>query len=135
MKKFVSICLLLFIVIFANAQKESFDKFIIRFIEDSVFQSRRVSYPFPCVTWDYEKDTQYTFYIDKGQWKYDKLFYTDDMDAYYIFYDNFDCKFTDSDEMVFRWKGVTDMDVKYFFKRINSLWYLIKLEDYDMEIP
>ena len=52
-----------------------------------------------------------------------------------MFYDNFDCMFRETDEMVFRWRGITDMDRRYYFKRINDKWYLVKILDYDMKIP
>lgn len=135
MKKAIAISLLIMISLSLTAQKESFNKFIIRFVQDTVFQKERIVFPLTCVTWDLEVDDEHVFFVEKNKWKHDKLFYDEESDAYYIFYDNFDCEFRDTDEMVFRWYGLTDMDVKYFFKRINNLWYLIKLKNYDMQIP
>ena len=46
-----------------------------------------------------------------------------------MIYDNFDCKLRETDERVFRWKGFTGMDERYFFKRISGKWFLIKIEN------
>jgi hypothetical protein len=52
-------------------------------------------------------------------------------EAYTVFFDNFDCKFRDTGEMVFCWKGFTDMDVRYYFKRLEGKWFLVKILNYD----
>lgn len=119
----------LFIPIIANSQPENFEEFIDNFCMDSSFQISRVQFPLLYISWDYETDKEIELYIQKEKYKYDKLYYNSD--AYAVFYDNFDCKLKDSDEMVFRWKGFTDMDRRYYFKRINGIWFLIKILDYD----
>lgn len=120
---------LLLIPVFANSQSEKFEEFIDKFCMDSSFQVSRVKFPLEYISWDYEADKELTLHIQKENYKYDKLYYYSD--AYAVFYDNFDCKIRDSDEMVFRWKGLTDMDRKYYFKKIENKWFLIKILDYD----
>ena len=134
MKKINLVLLFIFLCITVKSQ-ENFDQFISKFAQDSIFQYNRILFPLHCVTWNYDDDTEFVFTITINQWKFDKLFYYNGSDAYSVFYDNFDCKFRETDEMVFRWRGITDMDRRYYFKRINDKWYLVKILDYDMKIP
>lgn len=131
---------ILFLLIFSlpiitiKAQNEKFDEFIKSFSQDSVFQISRIKFPLIYISWDYENDNEYETLINKEKYKYDNLFYSlleKGQDAYSIFYNNFECKFEDTGEMVFRWKGFTDVDRRYYFKRINGIWFLVKILDYD----
>ena len=108
---------------------EKFDDFIIQFCTDSSFQISRIKFPLLYITWDYDIDKEMATHITKENYKFDRLFCYSD--AYSVFYDNFDCKFRDTGEMVFRWRGFTDMDSRYYFKRIKGKWILIKILDYD----
>lgn len=129
----------LFLLIFllpliTRAQNEKFDDFIKLFAQDSIFQISRIEFPLKYLSWDYEKDKEYETAISKEKYKFDNLyFYLLDcgQDAFPIFYDNFECKFGDTGEMVFRWIGFTDVDRRYYFKRINGIWFLVKILDYD----
>lgn len=122
------------ILISQNTQNEKFNNFIDEFTTDSVFQFSRIHFPLPYITWDYENnDTEVTYFIQKDKYIFDPL-YSQQIkcsDAYSVFYDNFDCEFKDTGEMVFRWVGFTDMDRRYFFKRIEGKWYLIKISSPD----
>ncbi len=134
MKKVHLILILIFSFCILKAQ-ENFDKFISKFAQDSTFQYSRILFPLNCVTWDFENDKEFAFSLTINQWNFDRLYYDNFSDAYTVFYDNFDCKFRETDEMVFRWRGITDMDRRYYFKRINDKWYLVKILDYDMRVP
>jgi len=117
-----------------SAQNERFDDFISSFAQDSVFQISRISFPLNIRCWDFETDQEITIAINQEMWQFDKLHFSiieNGGDAYTVFYDNFDCNFSETDEMVFRWKGFTDMDTRYYFKRVNGLWFLIMMMDYD----
>jgi hypothetical protein len=116
-----------------KSQTEIFSNFITKFATDSVFQVSRVSFPLLYITWDEEKDEEDSILVNKEKYQYTALYYSllEHGEAYTIFYDNFDCEFRDTGEMVFRWMGFTDMDSRYYFKRINEKWYLIKIVDYD----
>jgi len=135
MKAAIIISLLLFINLSnLNAQNESFDDFINSFAQDSVFQLSRIVFPLSIRCWDYEVDQEVTITINEKKWQFDRLHYSiieNGGDAYTVFYDNFDCKFSETDEMVFRWRGFTDMDTRYYFKRVDGLWFLIMIMDYD----
>lgn len=115
------------------SQNENFENFIVKFSQDSIFQINRIIFPLKYITWDYSSDKEITVQIEKSKYKFDKLYYSlqYSSEAYTIFYDNFDCKFRDTDEMVFRWRGFTDMDRRYYFKRIDNKWFLVKILDYD----
>jgi hypothetical protein len=129
--------ILLFILAFSptilKSQNENFDEFITEFALDSVFQINRISFPLLYISWDYEIDKEYSIFISKERYKYTRLHYSSDgcTDAYSVFYDNFDCMFRDTGEMVFRWRGFTDMDCRYYFERIKGKWFLIKILNYD----
>ena len=126
--------LLLFInPIITKSQNEQFDAFISRFAQDSIFQLERISFPLIYISWDYENDKEITIHIEKKEYKFDRLYYSlqERGDAYSIFYDNFNCMFRDTGEMVFRWRGFTDMDRRYYFKRMQKKWFLVKILDYD----
>ncbi len=122
-------------IMFSNliAQNEKFDDFINNFCQDSMFQFSRIKFPLLYISWDYDNDRENEILIYKEKYKFDKLYYNlmDISDGYTIFYDNFECKFRDTDERVFQWKGFTDMDRRYYFKRLDGKWYLVKILDYD----
>lgn len=109
---------------------ESFFVFINEFSNNEDFQMNRTIFPLECVSWDIEKDTTVTFYVNKNEWEYTKLF-GDNYEGYTVVYDNFECEFRDTDQRVFQWKGFTDMDIRFYFKRIEGKWFLIKYINYD----
>jgi hypothetical protein len=127
----ISVCLLL--LFHVKSQNEKFVDFIEKFTNDSLFQINRVSFPLPYQTWNLETDEEVISYIPKNKYKFNRLYYflIDKIDSYPMFYDNFKCEIKDSDEMVFRWVGFSDMDDRYYFKRKNGLWYLIKISSND----
>ena len=53
---------------------ESFFVFINEFSNNEDFQMNRTLFPLECVSWDIEKDTTVTFYVNKNEWEYTKLF-------------------------------------------------------------
>ena len=115
-------------------QNEKFDDFIYEFTHDSAFQFSRVTFPLTFISWDYEKDKECVFSLKKEQYQFQRLHFGLEYmgsDAYTVFYDNFDCKFRDTGEMVLRWRGFTDMDDRCYFKRMDGKWYLVKMLNYD----
>ena len=117
-----------------NVQNENFKEFIYEFTHDTVFQISRVKFPLTYAAWDIEKDKEYSVLIKKEHYRFSILYFelmNNGDDAYTVFYDNFACKFRETGEMVFQWKGFTDMDVRYYFKRINGKWYLVKIFNAD----
>jgi hypothetical protein len=133
MKKTLMAFTLAILPVALMSQKESFNAFIKKFSLDSTFQKERIVFPLTYATWDYENDEEQTITLRESDWKYEKLYFVfeEKYDAYPIFYDNFDCEFRDTGEMVFQWKGFYSVDRRYFFKRVENLWYLIKVLDYD----
>ncbi|MDP3443565.1 MAG: DUF4348 domain-containing protein [Ignavibacteria bacterium] len=132
--KIISLILLLTPSLIVKPQNESFDKFISKFTQDSIFQLSRVSFPLSYISWDYEKDKECTTFIQKKSYQFDRLHYflaNRGEDAYPVFYDNFNCEFKDNGEMVFQWKGFSSGDRRYYFKRMNGIWILVKILDYD----
>lgn len=130
----VALLLLTINPIVARSQHEGFNTFITRFAQDSVFQVHRVCFPLVYVTWDYENDKELTFSLREDSYQYDRLFFLlEDRgeDAYPVFYDNFNCEFRDTGEMVFQWKGFSSGDRRYYFQLLNGIWFLVKIMDYD----
>jgi len=125
---------LTFSCIYSHAQeskgKESFFVFINEFSSNEDFQMNRTIFPLECVSWDLEKDTTVTFYVNEKEWKYTNLF-GDNHEGYTVVYDNFECEFRDTDQRVFQWRGFTDMDIRFYFKRIKGEWFLVKYVNYD----
>jgi len=127
-----------------KSQNESFDHFLSRFCEDSLFQMERISFPLPRLYFDLDGllsgkgDSYDTVYVDKSKWKFNRLYF----DLFEMgsgiteFYDNFDCKYRDTGEMVFRYVGLfTDVDLRYYFKRIRGKWYLVMTKSADPVDP
>ena len=134
MKKIKLVLLFFCLPLLLKSQNEAFDTFIRKFALDSVFQMDRTQFPLPCIYWDYEEDKEAEFAIAKKEWRHKILHFgmeNEGHDAYPVFYDNFDCQFRDTGEMVFRWRGFTDMDVRYYFKRLDGKWFLVKVLNYD----
>jgi hypothetical protein len=134
MKKILvaSFTLLLLTLKFATCQnvKENFNSFMYQFGSDSEFQKSRIHFPLEFITWanPYEIGGEIdTLYIEMENWEHD-YFYMNQSYRPQI-YDNFDGVLKDTDERLFQWIGIeTGVDVKYFFKRIDGKWFLIKKE-------
>ncbi len=94
------ILLFLFLTNFliVKSQNESFDKFISKFSQDSIFQLSRVTFPLTYISWDYDNDNECATLIQKKSYQFNRLHYSLEKqgeDAYPVFYDNFNCKFRD----------------------------------------
>ena len=100
-----------------KSQNEQFTDFIDDFATDSLFQISRVVFPLPYITWSFnesfDEEKEDTLYITIDKYRFNNLHYGFIRcgEAYPMLYDNFDCKFRDTGEMVFRWVGFTDMDL------------------------
>jgi Domain of unknown function (DUF4348) len=116
---------------FGQETKEDFDSFFFQFATEKEFQRERIKFPLEYVTWENEEDAGgkiITTKITKDEWKHD-YFYMNENYRPQIF-DNFEGTLRDTDERLFQWIGTeTGVDVKYYFKRIDGKWYLVKKED------
>jgi len=112
-----------------NNKDEKFTEFIYEFVTDSIFQMSRIRFPLEKIIYkDAEYDETEIQLITEKEWKHIILFF--DMDYQLQLYDNFDCKLRNSDERVYAYEGVENgINIKYYFKKIKSKWYLIKMED------
>jgi hypothetical protein len=132
MKKAIMIFTFLPLLTVCFGQNEVFEKFLYKFANDSIFQLSRVEFPLKYFFTNNDTFEDDSTFIMKKDYKFDRLQYSnlDCTDAYSLIYDNFDCKFGDTNERVFRWVGFTDMDMRYYFKRKQGKWYLIKIENW-----
>jgi len=127
-----SVCLFLFNTSCKAQKKEVFEDFISRFANDTTFQLERINFPLKYDYLEEENFEEVSQQIKKADYKTSRLYYDliECSEAYTIFYDNFDLELRDSDERVFRWKGFTGMDERYYFKRIDGIWFLVKIESF-----
>ena len=133
-KRTFSLVYTFLLLLFANAcaaQVESFDEFLPKFSNDSVFQMSRVSFPLKHVFLDDDTFELDSTTISKKDYHLNKLYYElyGRSDAFPVLYDNFDLNFRDTNERVFQWKGFTGMDERYYFKRVERKWFLVKTAD------
>ena len=113
------------------AQQENFDEFLYKFSHDSTFQLSRVDFPLKHIFIDDEIFELDSGTISKADYCFYRFHYTlyERLDAYPVFYDNFEGKLRDTGERVFRWRGFTGRDDRYYFKRINGRWFLVRIEN------
>jgi hypothetical protein len=133
MKKVILITIGLFVINAINAQnkKEDFDKFFFKFSTDSIFQIERIVFPLEYITWKSEDlfaEESDTFWIKQNEWEHDFFFMNNSYRPQ--LYDNFQGELRDTEERLFQWIGIeSGTNVKYFFKRIDGKWFLIKKEN------
>ncbi len=119
---------------YSQESKESFEEFIKKF-EDEAFQISSIKFPLEMTFIDQESFEESSKELAKEEWTYTHFylnFLFNGEDAYPQIYDNFDRKLRDTDERVFSLIGFSDLNINYYFKRIEGKWYLIKIEDFSI---
>lgn len=112
--------------LYSQYNNENFDSFFYNFSTDKEFQLERIKFPLEFITWKDEGTIGSG--IETKTWTHD-FFYMNESSVPQV-YDNFEGKLKDTDERLFNWIGVeTGVNVKYYFKRIDGLWHLIKKEN------
>ena len=134
MKIFNNSLIVIFVIISIKcsySQKEDFDQFLYKFANNESFQIERIKFPLTLLKVNDENFEIDTLTISKNEYVFDRLHYNliSCTESYTNIYDNFELQLRDTDERVFRWIGFTDMDVRFYFKRINGKWYLVKKEN------
>ncbi|MEM6806004.1 MAG: DUF4348 domain-containing protein [Bacteroidota bacterium] len=117
-----------FFCLSCESQNENFDKFFYKFCNEEEFQISRVKFPLKHLYLSDENFDKDSTLIQKNSYSYDKLLYNllEYTDSYPVFYDNFNSKLSDTDERLFRWKGFTGNDERFYFKRVRGKWFLVK---------
>lgn len=113
----------------APAKAESFDDFLLDFMENAEYQKSRIQFPLLSLTLQMETDKVDSTKIEKAQWKYNefKILRTGIQVRQY---DSFDRKLRNTDERVISLIGNDNgMLYSYFFKRIDGRWFLIRILD------
>lgn len=113
--------------------KEDFFSFIYTFAHNKEFQIQRVKFPVLYTSWDYDKNKKVTSVIEKSDYVTTEFYFKNlsDDGLFISFFDNFRPKFRDSGKMVLRWWGMSDMDLRYYFKKIERKWYLVRISSSD----
>lgn len=110
--------------------KEDFLPFLMKFSRDKQFQVNRITFPLTKCTYRDDLSDTTTITLPRTNWEPLCLLGPQDDHITDIGY-TFGNRESDSDERVFSIIGLeTGINVKYFFKRVEGLWYLTKIEDY-----
>jgi len=114
----------------SNNENEDFYGFFWRFSADFDFQLSRITFPLQKIGLNYDYTKIDTVYLSKEEWTYHHFYHWYEDESYNLIYDNFEHKLRDTGERVYakhgNGNGIREF---YYFKRINGLWYLIKIED------
>jgi len=111
-------------------EKETFEKFLLNFSYNENFQKSRIKFPVLYIHLNEDFTKHDTTYLKLEDWKYSNLGFEQNTEYRGQIYDNFNHELKDTDERVYAIHGIRDgVERYYYFKRINSLWYLIKYED------
>lgn len=109
--------------------KEDFHEFLRDFARDSVFQIKRVKFPFEHDLLNVATLGMDTIYISIKEWKYKPLPVLN-VEYRIQFYDNFDRELKDTNERVLSIEGNGNgLDYSLYFKYISGKWYLVKIVD------
>jgi len=121
-----NIWLLLIISMYSFSQTvEDFYSFFSRFSVDSVFQKERVVFPLKVEIQTINMIRNYN--LEKENYEYRKLI---ELNYFTNFQNSFNDKMIDSNEKVFEQIGNENgIHIKYYFKRINGLWFLVEYKD------
>lgn len=115
------------------ASKENFDDFFLKFMDDSTFQVERIKFPIvKTFLHDVPEESlvEDSTLVSKSEWKHLSFLLTMKTNYRPQIYDNFSAELRETDERTFAWLGIeTGIQVYYYFQRINSKWYLIRIED------
>ena len=110
---------------------ESFINFLQRFMNDSLFQISRTKFPFKVKTWtgSYEESKDTVYFEDLSQWRFISLY--NGLDSLTNFSNDWDSEIQDKNQLTIFIGGVENgISSRYYFKKVDNLWFFIELEDY-----
>jgi len=112
----------------SQSTKEDFSSFCQKFFGDSTYQISRIVFP---IAWHQESPTIETkdSIIEKSNWSYSHFGYYSNQFNVQL-YDNYHKQFRATNEMLVSFEGVEcGINLNFYFRRIKSKWYLIKVID------
>lgn len=110
--------------------KEVFEIFLMKFCFEENFQMERIKFPLQYTHLNEDLTESETVYLQSKDWEYTNLGFNPNTELRHQIYDNFEHSLNDTDERVFALFGIRDgLEVYYYFKRINGIWFLTKYED------
>ena len=126
------ILLLLFPCVATYSQKidESFYNFLVKFSFDENFQKERIQFPLEKTFLSEDSARPITKNIDRGEWKH--IYLLRPHQSYFTdIRHHFGEPEKDSTERVLVYIGIENgIDIKYYFKKLDGQWYLIKITDF-----
>jgi len=109
--------------------QENFDDFFVEFMEKPEYQKSRIQFPLLSITAHMESDKNDTVKVERHQWKFND-FKPLRSGMQVRQYDNFERRLRDSNERVVSLMGNDNgIMYSYYFKRIESRWYLVRVLD------
>lgn len=110
--------------------KEVFEIFLMKFCYEEKFQMERIKFPLQYTHLNEDLTESETVYLQSKDWEYTNLGFDSKIELRHQIYDNFEHSLNDTDDRVFALFGIRDgLEVYYYFKRINGIWFLTKHED------
>ncbi len=110
--------------------KEVFEVFLMKFCYEENFQMDRIKFPLQYTQLNEDLTESETVYLQSKDWEYTNLGFDPKTELRHQIYNNFEHSLNDTDERVFALFGIRDgLEIYYYFKRINGIWFLIKYED------
>jgi len=110
---------------------ENFISFLKQFMSDSVFQMSRIKFPLEYKTLydsDEESFLDTTLTLNQSDWRFNNLYHGLKHLTNFLYSRSSEIK--ETDEMLLYVSGVENgIFIQYFFKRLDSKWYLIKKND------
>ena len=101
-----------------------------KFCYEEKFQMERIKFPLQYTHLNEDLTESETVYLPSKDWEYTNLGFDSKIELRHQIYDNFEHSLNDTDDRVFALFGIRDgLEVYYYFKRINGIWFLTKHED------
>jgi len=127
---FIIVMMFLGTIFGADTQKEDFISFLIKFSYDTKFQSERIIFPLQKEKLSSDLSQNVHVFINKKNWEPVHLLKGNQNYMTDIQY-SFNEVNHNSSERVLVFLGLENgINVKYYFKLYNNLWYLKKIVDY-----
>ena len=117
---------------YSLAPTENFNRFLEKFMTDSLFQIERTAFPLTYIYLDFDSpnlQTDTTF-LQKENWRH-QWFYFNDFSYIPRFYDNYQMELRNTSQRLLHFKGIeTGTNSKYYFEFQNNKWLLIWIENF-----
>jgi hypothetical protein len=112
---------------------EDFQLFFDKFMQDSIFQLSRIDFPLTYIVEEFDNKLELdTLTLEKEDWEYQSFYLYIAKERSQI-YDNFQGQLRANNERMVHWfaTGEKKSSANYYFKGIEGIWMLEKIEKFD----